>query len=65
MLLIVIGPFKNTWLMMEEAIGKTQVILGNTIISENVEKEKQLSEKDEKGCYLFWCIHRHWTEQLW
>jgi hypothetical protein len=55
MLSLAMSPFKNTWLRMEEAIGKTQVILGNTILSENVEKEKELSEKDEKGCYLL-CV---------
>jgi hypothetical protein len=54
-LLIPISPFKKTWIVMEEAIGKTQVILGNTILSENVEKVQELSEKDEKGRCLF-CV---------
>jgi hypothetical protein len=39
---------------MEEAIGKThQVILGNTILDENMKKEQELSEKEEKGHYHF------------
>jgi hypothetical protein len=37
------------------SIGETQVILGNTILDKNVKKEKDLSEKDEKGHYLL-CI---------
>ena len=40
---------------MEEEIARIQTELGETIIDENVEKEKALSEKNLEGQYLF-CV---------
>jgi hypothetical protein len=38
MVSIATSSFKGSWIKMEEAIGKTQVILGNTILNENMQK---------------------------
>ncbi len=55
MLSIVPQALSNWWTPLEERIGKSQVILGNTIIDENIVKEKELSKKDSEDRYLF-CV---------
>jgi hypothetical protein len=49
MLSIVENSFHNTWTNIEETIGKAQIEFGNTILSENIKKEKNLSKQDDKG----------------
>jgi hypothetical protein len=55
MLGILPDAFHSKWSVLEEAIGKTQVLLGNDILSENIEREKELSKQDKYGRYLF-CV---------
>jgi hypothetical protein len=55
MLSICNNPFGNTWTPIEEEIGRSQIVLRNTILDENVSKEKEISEKEDKGCYVF-CV---------
>jgi hypothetical protein len=56
MLGILPDAYHSKWTVLEEAIGKTQVLMGNNILNENsIEQEKTLSKQDEKGHYLF-CI---------
>jgi hypothetical protein len=37
-------------------IDKTQILLRNTILNENIKKEKMLSKEDAKGRNLFWVL---------
>jgi hypothetical protein len=55
MLSIAPNVFNGKWSALEEEIAKIQTTLGETIIDENVEKEKQLSEQNTAGQYLF-CV---------
>jgi hypothetical protein len=48
--------FNVKWTSMEqEEVAKLQILLGETIIDKNIEKEKALSEQDDLGRYLF-CV---------
>jgi hypothetical protein len=52
---IVENAFQNTWMNIEETIGKYQIQLGKTFLGENIERGKNLSKQDNKGRYLF-CV---------
>jgi hypothetical protein len=49
LLSIFVDPMKNQWTNVETSIGKAEIGLGEDILEANVEEEKRLSEKDEKG----------------
>jgi hypothetical protein len=55
MLSILPDAFHSKWTLLEVEIGKVEIELGNTILSENVEKEKLQCETDDDGRYLF-CV---------
>jgi hypothetical protein len=55
MLSIVPHAFDFQWAKLEEEIGVSQIILGNTILNENIMKEKELSARDNMYRYLF-CV---------
>jgi hypothetical protein len=55
MLQIGVNLFRNTWTRLEEAIGAAQIIVANTVINENIKKEKELSEVDIDSRHLF-CV---------
>jgi hypothetical protein len=55
MLSIGTNVLRNTWTKLEEAIGMAQIRLANTVINENIEKEKELSKQDDMERYLF-CV---------
>jgi hypothetical protein len=55
MLSIGTDVLKNTWTKLEEAIGAAQIRMANTVINENIEKEKALSKMDDMERYLF-CV---------
>jgi hypothetical protein len=49
-----------------EEIGKTQMILllGNTILNENIKNKQSLSKCSNNSCFLF-CMSIDWLEQSW
>ena len=51
------GPslLRNSWARLEETIGIAQIRLANTVINENIEKEKALSAMDDMERHLF-CV---------
>jgi hypothetical protein len=55
MLSIAANAFDSQWTKLEEKIGIFQIILGNTILNENIEKEKELSACDNMDRYLL-CV---------
>jgi hypothetical protein len=58
------NSFKNSWPKLEEKIGAMQVILGNTILEENLRKEKELSPVDENGyCKICASIDAGWNNK--
>ena len=46
---------RNSWARLEETIGIAQIQLANTVINENIEKEKALSAMDDMERHLF-CV---------
>jgi hypothetical protein len=62
---MVANAFDSQWKKLEEKIGIDQiVVLGNTILNKNIKKEKELSERDNKNCYLFCVsIDARWKNQ--
>jgi hypothetical protein len=55
MLSVTPNAFHNTFSDIEVQIGKHQIAAGNSILEDNVEKEKQLSEVNDDSQFLF-CV---------
>jgi hypothetical protein len=55
MLSILPSALNGQWATLEEEIGKIQTVIGNSILNDNIKKEKALSQQDEFMRWLF-CV---------
>jgi hypothetical protein len=55
MLSIISNTFDSQCMKLEKTMGKTQIILGHTILNKNIKKEQALSECEKRNVTCFVC----------